>query len=59
MFQNTDNSFTSESKLNFDELSDTQLENVAGGMNFEVFDAWRADYLNENLIKTSLLNEQD
>ena len=59
MFQNTGNSLASESKLNFDELSDTQLENVAGGMNFEVFDVWRADYLNENLIKTSWLNEQD
>lgn len=51
-FKNKDNSSTVESKLSLDELSDAQLENVAGGMSFEVFDTWRTNYLNENLNTT-------
>lgn len=32
------------------ELTDDQLEAVCGGMTYEKFSFWRAEYLNENSI---------
>ena len=58
-FKNADSASAIEQNLSLDELSDAQLEIVAGGMSFEVFDTWRSNYLNENLINVSRLNKQD
>jgi len=36
-------------KLLPDELTDEELELVKGGMNYNTFQAWRADYINNFL----------
>lgn len=43
-----DNSFLEVVNYKNGELTDKQLENVAGGMSAEKFDIWRAKIINEN-----------